>query len=402
MAFRYMGTKRHLAPHVRAALLDVADGRPVLDLFCGMGSVAEALASDVPVIVNDFLRFTSVFSRARFLNAKRTDTGTAMRRLIPPYLEHRERLRKGFVRRLADEARHMGAGPEGLADWMRRAPHAGRSAHYRQAAAVADRANGADRYQMITRYYSAGYFSTAQAIDLDAIRWAIDCRPSVGSRSWLLAAWLQAASAIINAPGHSAQFLKPNDRAAYVRIDRYWRRSAWEAFVTALAAIQPVGTTSWRSTNRVRNSEALNLLARLDQTDVGAVYADPPYTRDQYSRFYHLFESMYRYDFPTSKGEGRTPTPASMRSSSFSQANSVRDAFESLFVGVAQLGCPLVLSYPSNGLLVTRGADPIDVARPWLRVIDHLTVEHVHSTLGASKGDKSKRAEENLYVLRAS
>ncbi len=148
--------------------MDASGGNPVLDLFCGMGSVAEALAPDVPVMVNDFLRFTTVFARAKFLNSDRTQRETAMRHLLPPYLEHRAHLRKKFGRRLAAEKRHAEGGPDGLARWMSEAPHVGRSEWYRRAADTAARSRGPDRYEMITRYYSAGYFSTSQAIDLDS------------------------------------------------------------------------------------------------------------------------------------------------------------------------------------------------------------------------------------------
>lgn len=307
----------------------------MLDLFSGMGSVAEALASDTPVITNDFLRFTTAFARARFLNSDRTPIGEAMRRLLPAYLEHRSHLRNKFSRRLTAELRSVEEGAEGLRCWMNDAPHVGRSRHYRIVAATAGRTSGPDHYEMVTRYYSAGYFSTPQAIDLDAIRWAIDATPSVRPRSWLLAAWLEAASSVINAPGHSAQYLKPNGESSHARIARYWRRSAWESFATALESVRPVGTADWRENNLVRNSEAVALLRRLRSSDVGAVYADPPYTRDQYHRYYHVYESMYRYDFPEARGEGRTPPPESMRLSRFSRAGSVREAFESLFAAVS-------------------------------------------------------------------
>ncbi len=33
--------------------------------------------------------------------------------------------------------------------------------------------------------------------------------------------------------------------------------------------------------------------------DVRVVYADPPYTRDHYSRFYHGLETLSLRDFPT-------------------------------------------------------------------------------------------------------
>jgi len=46
--------------------------------------------------------------------------------------------------------------------------------------------------------------------------------------------------------------------------------------------------------NRVEVSDALSLLKSSRVSSVTAVYADPPYTKDQYSRYYHVYETMYR------------------------------------------------------------------------------------------------------------
>jgi len=74
---------------------------------------------------------------------------------------------------------------------MRDAQHAANSAQIRRAATVAAKAIGTKHYRLITQYFAAGYFSTRQALQLDALRYAIDLADlSEADRDWALAAWL--------------------------------------------------------------------------------------------------------------------------------------------------------------------------------------------------------------------
>ena len=60
MVVRYMGTKRHMVASVQQAVSELATAGRAVDLFSGMGSVAESLSEcNVPVITNDALEFTA-------------------------------------------------------------------------------------------------------------------------------------------------------------------------------------------------------------------------------------------------------------------------------------------------------------------------------------------------------
>jgi adenine-specific DNA-methyltransferase len=398
MSLRYMGTKRALAPIVRDAVASLGKRGQVADLFSGMGSVATSMASTAPVLTNDTLAFTTTFARARFLPGERAPVGQMVRGLFPDFCLAYDRLRDDFSLRMSRERTALTFGRSELADFMDTAPHVGNSDWYRRCAHRAVRSESVERYRLALLYFSAGYFSTAQAAELDALRYAIDRsdeRDAV-SRDWLVAAWLGAAGVVINAPGHTAQFLKPGNDAVYKRIRRQWQRPVWPAFIDQLDAIQAVGTKKWRSRNGVCNEDALTLLESSDFDKVAVVYADPPYTKDHYSRFYHVYETLYRYDFPASHGIGRYPRDRFQ--TPFSLMGNVEEAFRKLFTGVAQRGLPLVLSYPDNGLL-HRGKTRVAAL-----LEDHftiLTTHHItlqHSTLGASSGSSTKSACEGVYV----
>jgi len=392
-----MGTKKALAPVVREAISGLGRAGQVADLFSGMGSVATSLAPVAPVLTNDALAFTTSFARARFLETERLPSRTAARRLFPDFRTAYEHLREEFGHRMARERIALASETRDvLEEYMETAPHVGNSDWYRRRSRSANAKSSFERYCMTVLYFSAGYFSTAQAAQLDAVRFAIDRYDDAASRDWLMAAWLAAAGAVINAPGHAAQFLKPGNDEVYKRIRRQWQRPVWSIFIDKLDAIQAVGTKRWRSRNSVCNADALKLVASPAFDRVGTVYADPPYTKDHYSRFYHVYETLYRYDFPDSEGVGRYRPDRF--NTPFSLARNVDDAFRRLFESIAKRDLPLVLSYPDNGLLHRDGRRVTDLLEEhfMIKQAHHITLQH--STLGASKGSHIKSALEGVYV----
>lgn len=396
-----MGTKRHIAHRVRRLAEGVKPQGTAVDLFSGMGCVTESMAGYLPVTTNDALEFTSVLARARFMGENRTlKPADAVEKIRPLYREHVDTLLKKHRARLAAEESGLEKDRAALVAYMAEAEHVANSPAVAKKAAKAAKATGAERYCMTTLYFSAGYFGLRQAIQLDSLRFAIDTLDLPDDRDWLLAAWLSAAATVTNAPGHTAQYLKPNTDAAHKRIRRYWRRNVWEEFRDRLIEIKQVGPVAWRRENTSEVSDALDLLRSGRLARTGLVYADPPYTKDQYSRYYHVYETLLRYDFPGAAGEGRTPPEHVRATSAFSTKRKVVQAFTDLFDAVADLKAPLILSYPSTGLLVDAGGTVADLAAARLKIETIESFGAEHSTLGASKGTKTKRATENLYVCR--
>jgi adenine-specific DNA-methyltransferase len=127
------------------------------------------------------------------------------------------------------------------------------------------------------------------------------------------------------------------------------------------------------------------------------VYADPPYSRAQYSRYYHVLETLTRYDYPDSIGVGRY-RPDRFQTI-FSLASGVEEAMEDLASGVASLGACLVLSYPSNGLLYEIGGDVetcLSESFKSVRLVYSAATNH--STMGAGPGRAHTEVDEMIFV----
>jgi adenine-specific DNA-methyltransferase len=79
------------------------------------------------------------------------------------------------------------------------------------------------------------------------------------------------------------------------------------------------------------------------------VYFDPPYSTAQYSRYYHLLETVFLNDEPNVKHKGIYREDR--HQSDFCSPRLVTTAFNEAISGYAQKGWNLVLSYSDSGLV---------------------------------------------------
>jgi adenine-specific DNA-methyltransferase len=388
----YMGTKHDLADHVAEVIAGCRPGR-LLDAFAGMGAVADAHAERRQVWTNDVQHFAYLASRCRFIDPRGSLPAPRMRELVTPMYRQNMRL-------LEEQNEKIWAATGKL-------PGASTFDEFKL---LFDRVSNENivhegAYACFTATYANAYFSLTQCAEIDSVRCAIDTLRgrgllTQGEFEWGLLALGHAALRVANTTGHFAQFLTPSAKN-FRRVAKQFGRSVFDQWLSSLTTLKPSGTAEWRSSNLATRSDCDALLKTIGSSgDVGVVYCDPPYTDDQYSRFYHVWETLVLNDYPTVTDAGlyrpdRFTTPFSLRSK-------VAGAFETLVKEVASTGADLVLSYPSNGLLHDVGANPLDLLRtayPNAELVAQ--IEHSHSTMGASKGSASASVAECLYLGRA-
>ena len=97
----------------------------------------------------------------------------------------------------------------------------------------------------------------------------------------------------------------------------------------------------------------VEVLKRLQPGDVKVIYADPPYTRYHYSRYYHILETICLHDnpqisttFPNGKGGlSRAIYRNDRHQSPFCIKSKVPQAFDDLFMYASKAQASIVLSY---------------------------------------------------------
>jgi adenine-specific DNA-methyltransferase len=403
---RYMGAKHRLAPIVSEVIKDLPQG-PCLDLFSGMCSVAGSLArTGREAWCNDIQQYAALVSQvlitSSLISLSYKDLCVKLR---IHYEKNFNSLKRRFSKRLREEKEALKNEDffkyqEITTNWR----HAGNDEKlFNEIESV--RLRSRTPYRLLTLTYSHGYFGLLQAIDLDSIRYAIDKaylenEITIEDAQRSIAALLETASKICAAPGHFAQYLEPHSGSAYKKIRDCRLKNAWSIFTASLDRIVPFGNSNWRSKNRVFCEEASALIKDLRVSNLRPriIYADPPYSEAQYSRYYHVLESIVKYDYPSvfRKGryrEDRFTTP-------FSLKKSVRSAFDSLAENSARLKADLVISYPSNGLLFEAGESLSEILYAHYSEIKISKIDYKHSTLGGRHGIANSEVEEMIFVAR--
>lgn len=291
---------------------------------------------------------------------------------------------------------------------------------FRRATVAARREDpGLGPYLLASVYYPNVYLGIRQAIQIDCLRYAIDRLPGRGRRAarrraHYLAALLHATSVTTSATSH---FCQPRGlvRDAEVKAVLVRRATSIPSRLAAFSAAiaETVARTPHRPGNAVHAGDWRDLYARWDE-DVAAdvVYADPPYTADNYSRFYHVLEVLTRYDYPPLQRGGRTkgryPAIGRRHQSPFCQRTRVEAELADLCRETAARGAGLVLSYGlENGLLLRRYRDEGlapeaalrrfgDLARAAYRRVE---VER-RTLLHSGQGDSNHQVTELLLVAR--
>jgi adenine-specific DNA-methyltransferase len=400
-----MGSKRLLAPSIARLIHRSHDSATVLDAFAGMCAIGTQLAPRHRVISNDAHAFAAVVARALFTApGRRPSRKTAQEELLPAFKRNAGRLRDPLARRLDAEKRALLRAERG-ADWRELrnftaediAVRVPRKLHGLIAPSAYRAARDRTPYALFSMYFASSYFGVRQAMEIDSLRYAIE-RAEPERRDVYLYALILAVSHCVAAPGHFAQFFVPRDERNTLFIARMRRRSVVDRFWAAFRALQFPRCLD-RQGNEAYCSDATALLQSLaagKRVEDLVIYADPPYSRAQYSRYYHVLETLVRYDYPKASGKGRYRDERFM--TDFSRKTQVELAMDEFVEAAAATGAPLYLSYPRNGLLFQHGGALEQILRihyPRVRVA--YTAPLNHSTMGGAPGAQAVTVTEDVY-----
>lgn len=393
----YMGTKRQIAGHVADLASECKTG-PFLDLFSGMCSVGNAISPARQVWSNDIQAFAHAVAEAHFCSLGPPPSSLSIAEKCGEiFRKHRAKLIKKYSDILsAEDCALSKSDPSQYSNLFEEAIFFANGVRPRKDSS----------YQLFSKRYSRTYLSTLQSIEIDCIRKASDWAKdnlliSNEWHKWSLIGLCMSISKCSTTTGHFAQPLSPKE-SNWRRFSSQRSRSIYKEWIESLDSISPIGSTRWRKKNRAFQDDALSLLNSLKKSKdrPAVVYADPPYTKDQYSRYYHLLETAILYDHP--RADGRGLYRRQRASSIFSSPANLEFAMEALVERTAKLSSDIIISYPTNGLLKnSHKRIPEIISRHYKQKPTIVQLEHAHSTLGASKGSGRQTVTEVLYLARS-
>lgn len=311
---QYLGTKLRTLDDIVSAVSDLAaPGTHVVDMFAGSGVVSRRLSdAGLTVASVDVQSYSAIICRALLGVGKtqaRSDLFERLQRTL-----HDATWLAVAGRWLDEEDRAVRNGDgDALVDLSRRVPQV-----WRSSGATSDMLRLFDAMSqlqgrqafgvpaIIGTHYSGTYFGIRQAGELDQARAGIESLSSNGViDSWeadvLLTALIGAMSeAVFSAGKHFAQPFDPkpsNMKFATKRLLADRSVNVWKSIESRVNRILAAAVDS-QADHRVFCTSLEHLSEEPLALTTSVFYADPPYTAQQYSRFYHLPETLSSYVVP--------------------------------------------------------------------------------------------------------
>lgn len=348
----------------------------VIDLFSGTGVVSRALSAESPVVSNDIQEYARILTSAQtvqrtFNNLELTEILDEARGQIhssplfdvfePLIFHERKSIDKALKGDPLDLCQLIESPTVKVAQDYAYQGIQILEAHKEVISNLGKYSkNLPDLYKksLITRYFGGLYFSVEQAIVLDTlINYASSKDFQISDT--LKSIVLSSATSVVNTVGqHFAQPIQPRDKQGGIKSSmikksiRDRAKCVFKAFESRLLALE-----NYRPPSNSCQAYAKHYYELLSgvEADISVIYADPPYTRDHYSRFYHVLETLSLYDEPNitliydKNLSCRRPTRALYREarhqSPFSIKNKAPEAFTLLFEQAKRLNSSIVLSY---------------------------------------------------------
>ncbi|MHB1988270.1 MAG: DNA adenine methylase [Acidimicrobiales bacterium] len=369
---KYMGSKRWMLSNGLGHLLvkQAESSERFIDLFSGTGAVSWHVAehTDLPVLAVDLQMYSAVLARSVIGRTQSVNGDRIAEEWIGKATEIR------LQNKMWQEA-------------CRFDPELIKAEDVLAARRLCSKSNG-----LVTAAYGGHYFSPKQAISTDALIQALPEREP--KRSVCLATLIWSLTRCVASPGHTAQPFQPT-ASALPFIRDSWSR---DVFSACLDVIPDIANRSAGSRGSAIAGDA-TIVAAKEARPGDLVFLDPPYSAAQYSRFYHVLETVARGSCGPVSGGGRYPPAAERPRSSFSLLSQANQALRELLSVLGKSGCRVVMTFPqhgcSNGI---SGEDIINVAREWFEV-DVTSVRIRHSTLGGNNAGRAARRSAMELIL---
>ena len=358
---KYMGSKQAMLRNGLGTLIKFETKRSLrfVDPFCGSAAVAWFAAEETAtkVVAADMQHYAAILAKAVLL---RTKPLNPIRLAIRWFTRAQNLLESWPAYAEAERFRRRAAG-DSVAAYVQDA---------RQMC------NDDKRLGSIWHAYGGYYYSPSQALTFDALRATLPQNPIENPVA--LAALIFAASSCAASPGHTAQPFQPTRGAAPHLLEAWQRDPAYYCY-RALYDLCP------RHANVVGEVHVANAASIVDQVEAtDLVFLDPPYSAVQYSRFYHVLETVALGRCGPVDGAGRYPPRSERPQSEFSLTTKSDDALRSLLEKLSDKKATVILTFPagtsSNGLT---GSRVLQIASEFYK-IEKQTIEGKFSTLGGN------------------
>lgn len=296
----YQGNKTSLLPFIKENIQNyISPGDMVCDIFSGSGSVGSYLQNEYNIISNDAELYSTIISSALLNNPEQS-------KLIKTKDSFQKGIKYNFISLLSTHD-NIVATERNL---LSKSDTLGLQKLYSTFPKIWNNLDNTvtwellkekKRYNLFLYYYSGTYFGIEQAIQIDSIIKTIHEISSVETQDILFSCLFYAMKeTVFSKDGHMAQPLSIEKNSKRHITQR--KKNIFNFFINKLDEFISFSPSKIKNNinNKTFNLDMSALLnnKEFNEQPVKLIYADPPYTDMQYSRYYHLLNVAARYDYP--------------------------------------------------------------------------------------------------------
>ena len=408
---QYMGSKARIISHICDPIIKNNSIKTVVDLFAGTGSVGYALKGYKNIISNDIEHYAFIINQAILngCNFSAEDEAAFFADVEQQYMLLQAKIpsalsaEKSFFTGGGDYKQYQAFcektpsvfGPK--SDDPRMKELAELVSHV-----IPGSSSAPDCPCLFLTYYANAYFGVAQCCQIDALRSVIEQVKNKCAENVLLTVLMSVMSAAASTTTHFAQFLKVKSQSTCDNLLSKRKINIIEECKALLKEYRNSGLCSKQECAEydcynLDFSECLNSIVLNSST---LVYADPPYFKEHYSRYYHVLNTLCLYDYPAMALNPQTHELSvgryreNRQVSDFGKKAKALGAFETLITKCASAGAWLMISYSDNSIV-----DITDLQALAEKQYDVLIekIELSHSKQGRSSTSK---VDEYIFICR--
>lgn len=287
----YQGSKKNILEFLHSNITAMLDETStILDIFSGTCSVGYSFKSKYRVYANDCELYAYSIAKA-LLSSGYKDFNTLKKKILTNYIKNINLQNSAYLTLAIEERNSLLK--KSINDIINiylttptiwNTPNLFISHH--------------NCFDLFTTYYSNSYFGIQQAMDIDSLRFAIEEFKGQDIYYVLLTSlYFSMKECVFSKDGHMAQPLDLDKNSS--RLIKQRSKSIIDIFFSKLEEFFSDNFVTSNFNNKVYNLDFSNLLKdKSIQEDVSLIYADPPYTDMQYSRYYHLLNTVTEYNYP--------------------------------------------------------------------------------------------------------
>jgi len=423
---QYLGSKLRSLDDLLSATKHLFSSKDrVVDLFSGSSVVSQAFANagarvtsiDVQIFCKDIA--AAMLGEGRKLGeSSHTDAATITTGFFQ--LEVPDEL--GTF--LEKEALLLGSGPTNeLLEFYRSLPQAWKSPLNRDWLVPHSKTlkyRGNAWAPIIASHYAGTYFGLRQAVFFDYVRGQIEALWEVGAiRDWsrfalLTALYSTMSRTVCSAGKHFAQPLATKETGNQLfQIRRLYSDRTVDPLATFVSCAEKIDCSAQPvdDEHTAIAQPADRAYEQIIDLKPALIYADPPYTAQQYSRFYHVLEIAATHTVPNLQNiAGRVTSGLyniSQYKSPFCSRVAAKPAFEALVSASLASGASLALSYSSSSKRSTGNARMIEL-QELIGIckqhygscnVDVIELAHAYRSFNSQQNNNDHRSDPEVLII---